>query len=169
MRTRDFSRAPRMAQANAMFTGGNRYASVWALASTVPRWRRMVADMRRMRGYCAHKIYYEPPLTLGVLALGAMVAPALTSTSINGERRDGTLATTQMTLLTPAELTLGTWLAGCLGSGALVVGAIAVGAIGVWWWVRARGGREGRGCRSPVARSSGECSDPPRAPSSRPG
>ncbi|AMY18432.1 MULTISPECIES: ComEC/Rec2 family competence protein [Nocardiaceae] len=54
-------------------------------------------------------------------------------------------------------------------AGALVVGAIAVGAIGVWWWVRARGGREGRGCRSPVARSSGECSDPPRAPSSRPG
>lgn len=53
--------------------------------------------------------------------------------------------------------------------GALVVGAAAVGAIGVWWWLRRRQDARGRGCRSPVARSSGDRSDPPRAPSSRPG
>ncbi|MBY6349694.1 ComEC/Rec2 family competence protein [Rhodococcoides corynebacterioides] len=56
-------------------------------------------------------------------------------------------------------------------AGALVVGGVAVGATGVWWWLRAPripGGREGPGCRPPVGRSSGDCSDPPRAPSSRP-
>ncbi len=46
-----------------------------------------------------------------VLSLGALVAPALTATSVNGDRAAGVLATLQTTLLTPAELALGRLLA----------------------------------------------------------
>lgn len=49
-----------------------------------------------------------------VLTLGLLVAPALTSTSVNGDRGAGTLAPLQMTLLTPAEIAVGKLLAGWL-------------------------------------------------------
>jgi len=62
-------------------------------------------------------------VAFGVLSLGALVAPALTATSINGERRDGTLATWQATLLTPAEIALGKLTAGWAAAIALVLGA----------------------------------------------
>ncbi len=42
-----------------------------------------------------------------VLSLGGLIAPALTATSINGDRTAGVLATLQTTLLSPAELALG--------------------------------------------------------------
>ncbi len=42
-----------------------------------------------------------------VLALGGLVAPALTATSVNGDRTAGVLAALQTTLLTPAEIALG--------------------------------------------------------------
>jgi ABC-type transport system involved in multi-copper enzyme maturation permease subunit len=52
-----------------------------------------------------------------VLGLGLLVTPTLTSTSINGDRNAGTLATLQVTLLSPAEIVLGkvaaAWLAAC--------------------------------------------------------
>ena len=47
-----------------------------------------------------------------VLTMGLLVAPAMSSTSINGDRASGTLATLQMTLLSPAEIVLGKLLAG---------------------------------------------------------
>ena len=46
-----------------------------------------------------------------VLTLGMLVAPALSATSINGDRSSGTLATLQMTLLSPAEIAVGKLLA----------------------------------------------------------
>ncbi|GAA1859085.1 ABC transporter permease [Myceligenerans crystallogenes] len=42
-----------------------------------------------------------------VLFLGLLVAPTLSSGSINGDRNAGTLATLQVTLLSPAEIVLG--------------------------------------------------------------
>ena len=42
-----------------------------------------------------------------VLGLGGLIAPALTATSINGDRAAGVLAALQTTLLTPAEIALG--------------------------------------------------------------
>jgi ABC-type transport system involved in multi-copper enzyme maturation permease subunit len=42
-----------------------------------------------------------------VLGLGGLIAPALTATSVNGDRAAGVLATLQTTLLTPAEIALG--------------------------------------------------------------
>lgn len=56
-----------------------------------------------------------------VLSLGALIAPALSSTSINGDRSAGVLATLQTTLLTPAEIALGKLLAAWLTSIALLV------------------------------------------------
>jgi hypothetical protein len=46
-----------------------------------------------------------------VLSLGALVSPALSATSVNGDRTAGILATMQSTLLTPAELAVGKLLA----------------------------------------------------------
>lgn len=46
-------------------------------------------------------------VVLLVLALGSLVAPALSATSINGDRSAGVLATLQTTLLSPAELAVG--------------------------------------------------------------
>lgn len=51
-----------------------------------------------------------------VLTLGLLVAPALTSTSVNGDRSSGTLAPLQMTLLSPAEIAVGKLLAGWVTS-----------------------------------------------------
>jgi len=50
-------------------------------------------------------------VTYLVLGLGLLVTPTLTSTSINGDRNAGTLATLQVTLLSPAEIVLGKVLA----------------------------------------------------------
>lgn len=46
-----------------------------------------------------------------VLFLGMLVSPTLSATSINGDRQSGTLATLQVTLLSPAEIVLGKLLA----------------------------------------------------------
>lgn len=51
-----------------------------------------------------------------VLTLGLLVAPAMTATSVNGDRSSGTLAPLQMTLLSPAEIALGKLLAGWVTS-----------------------------------------------------
>lgn len=45
--------------------------------------------------------------TFMVLALGMLVVPALTATSVNGDREHGVLATLQTTLLTPGEIVVG--------------------------------------------------------------
>ena len=61
-----------------------------------------------------------------VLALGGLVAPALTATSINGDRSAGVLAALQTTLLTPAEIALGKLLAAWVTSMALLATALPV-------------------------------------------
>ncbi|KQR08495.1 ABC transporter permease [Cellulomonas sp. Leaf334] len=50
-------------------------------------------------------------VTFLVLGLGLLVTPTLASTGINGDRNAGTLATLQVTLLTPAEIAAGKLLA----------------------------------------------------------
>jgi ABC-type transport system involved in multi-copper enzyme maturation permease subunit len=46
-------------------------------------------------------------LMLFVLGLALLVVPALAAQSVNGDRERGTLATLQVTRLTPGEITLG--------------------------------------------------------------
>jgi ABC-2 type transport system permease protein len=46
-----------------------------------------------------------------VLLLGALVAPAMSGNAINGDRDSGTLATTQVTLITTGQLVFGKFLA----------------------------------------------------------
>ena len=50
-------------------------------------------------------------LMLFVLGLALLVVPALAAQSVNGDRERGTLATLQVTLLSPAEITLGKFVA----------------------------------------------------------
>ena len=56
-----------------------------------------------------------------VLSLGALISPALSATSINGDRTAGVLATMQSTLLSPAEIAVGKLLAAWTASLALLV------------------------------------------------
>lgn len=58
-----------------------------------------------------------------VLGLGLLVTPTLSSTAINGDRNAGTLATLQVTLLSPAEIVVGKLLAAWLTSLAFLVTA----------------------------------------------
>jgi ABC-type transport system involved in multi-copper enzyme maturation permease subunit len=59
-----------------------------------------------------------------VLGLGGLIAPALTSTSVNGDRAAGVLAALQTTLLTPLEIALGKLAAAWLTAMALLVAAL---------------------------------------------
>ncbi|MGL3807517.1 ABC transporter permease [Paeniglutamicibacter sp. R2-26] len=51
-----------------------------------------------------------------VLFFGMLIAPALSSNSITGDRANGTLAILQNTLLTPGQLLVGKWLAAWVAS-----------------------------------------------------
>ncbi|MCC5575714.1 MULTISPECIES: hypothetical protein [Microtetraspora] len=68
MRTTDFSGAPPQARATAMFVGATRYRGPLSIITLSLTWFRLVRDMKRMRGYCWHKVYWEFPFTLGTLA-----------------------------------------------------------------------------------------------------
>ena len=59
-----------------------------------------------------------------VLLLGTLVAPALSGTAINGDREAGTLATTQVTLITTGQLLLGKFLAAWLTALAFLVASL---------------------------------------------
>ncbi|WP_066584117.1 ABC transporter permease [Cellulomonas timonensis] len=59
-----------------------------------------------------------------VLGLGLLVTPTLSSTAINGDRNAGTLATLQVTLLSPAEIVLGKLLAAWAASLAFLVASL---------------------------------------------
>jgi len=59
-----------------------------------------------------------------VLSLGMLVSPALSATSVNGDRAAGILATMQSTLLSPAELAVGKLLAAWVSALALLVTAL---------------------------------------------
>ncbi|GAA0959670.1 DUF4188 domain-containing protein [Virgisporangium aurantiacum] len=68
MRTDDFSNAPPMGQATAMFVGATRYRGPLSLIRLLPRWLRLVRQMKRMRGYCWHTVYWRYPFSLGTIA-----------------------------------------------------------------------------------------------------
>jgi hypothetical protein len=68
MRTTDFSKAPPQGQATAMFVGATRYRGPLSVIVLSFTWYHMLADLKRMRGYCWHKVYWEFPFTLGTLA-----------------------------------------------------------------------------------------------------
>lgn len=59
-----------------------------------------------------------------VLLLGTLVSPALSANAINGERDAGTLATTQVTLVTTTQIVLGKWLAAWVTALAFLAAAI---------------------------------------------
>jgi len=78
-----------------------------------------------------------------VLGLGLLVTPTLSSTAVNGDRNAGTLATLQVTLLSPAEIATGkllaAWSAACaflLTSLPFLVLALAMGGTPGWAIVR---------------------------------
>ncbi|SMH46555.1 hypothetical protein SAMN06295885_2784 [Rathayibacter oskolensis] len=71
-----------------------------------------------------------------VLLLGSLVTPALSGTAVNGDRDAGTLATTQVTLVTTAQLVLGKFASAWLVALAFLVStvpflliAVAVGGV----------------------------------------
>jgi len=68
VRTDDFSKAPRIGQAGAMFVGGTRYTSPIAWLRHAGRYRKMISQMKRFRGYCGHRTYWQRPWTLGTVA-----------------------------------------------------------------------------------------------------
>lgn len=70
-----------------------------------------------------------------VLFLGLLVAPTLSSGAINGDRNAGTLATLQVTLLSPAEIVLGKLAAAWIAALAFLVASIPFLV-----WVLAGGG-----------------------------
>jgi ABC-type transport system involved in multi-copper enzyme maturation permease subunit len=59
-----------------------------------------------------------------VLSLGALISPALSATSVNGDRAAGVLATMQSTLLSPAELAVGKLIAAWASALALLAVAL---------------------------------------------
>jgi len=80
-----------------------------------------------------------PPLFGGVmlfvLGLALLVVPSLTAQSVNGDRERGTLATLQVTLLTPADIALGK-LAAAWGTALVFLGL----TLPVVVWAMAEGG-----------------------------
>ncbi|QHF25118.1 ABC transporter permease [Rathayibacter sp. VKM Ac-2804] len=71
-----------------------------------------------------------------VLLLGSLVTPALSGTAVNGDRDAGTLATTQVTLVTTAQLVLGKFVSAWLVALAFLASTVpfllvAVGVGGV--------------------------------------
>ncbi len=66
-----------------------------------------------------------------VLLLGTLVSPALSGNAINGERDAGTLATTQVTLITTAQLVIGKWLAAWLTALAFLAASVPFLLFGV--------------------------------------
>jgi hypothetical protein len=51
-----------------MFTGATRYNGLRDWLILARRWGPFVKRMKAMPGYCWHKVYWEPPFTLGTLA-----------------------------------------------------------------------------------------------------
>ncbi|GAA1157572.1 hypothetical protein [Ornithinicoccus hortensis] len=59
------------AEAGAVFVGATRYTGPVAWLRLAPHWLRMVREMKRMPGYLDHRVYYEPPFSLGTLGFFA--------------------------------------------------------------------------------------------------
>jgi hypothetical protein len=71
MRTTDFSHAPRVGQATAMFVGGTSFDGLPGLLGVIRRWRGLVRRMKQSPGYCGHYVWYRFPFTLGTIAFFA--------------------------------------------------------------------------------------------------
>jgi ABC-2 type transport system permease protein len=78
-------------------------------------------------------------ITFFVLGMGLLIAPAFTSTSINGDRGAGTLATLQATRLSAVEIALGKLIAAWLAAAVFLVVALpfialsmVLGNISIW-------------------------------------
>lgn len=59
-----------------------------------------------------------------ILLLGTLITPALSGSAINGDRDAGTLATTQVTLITTGQLVLGKFLAAWISALAFLVASL---------------------------------------------
>ena len=68
MRTTDFSRAPRVAQAKAQFVGATHFRGPLDLLGLARRWLPMQRALKRAPGYCAHWTFYWFPFTFGTIA-----------------------------------------------------------------------------------------------------
>lgn len=68
MRTKDFSKAPLIGQATAMFVGATSYKGIGSIFYLMTVWFKMVNQMQKMPGYCRHFVWYDFPLTLGTIA-----------------------------------------------------------------------------------------------------
>lgn len=78
-------------------------------------------------------------ITLFVLGMALVIAPAFTATSINGDRTSGTLATLQATRLSAVEIAAGKLIAAWLAAAVFLVGALPfivwtmlLGSISIW-------------------------------------
>ncbi len=80
------------------------------------------AELARAQAELSGRLMFGLVIFL-VLSLGALIAPALSATSINGDRRAGVLATLQVSLLSPAEIVVGRLLAAWLTALALLAAA----------------------------------------------
>lgn len=73
MRSDDFTRAPLLAQANAMVVVETAHGGVGRWLRGLWRHRRLVRMMRRTDGYLEHRIYWRPRWTTGAMAWFATV------------------------------------------------------------------------------------------------
>ncbi len=125
---------------------------IWALVG----WFALIGAVTSLVIWAASKNWGNPDTDLGpggptafglityfVLGLGLMIAPAFTSTSINGDRAAGTLATLQATRLSAIDLAMGRLVAAWLTAAVFVLVAtpfiawsMALGSISIWqvWW-----------------------------------
>ncbi|MFC4554573.1 DUF4188 domain-containing protein [Georgenia faecalis] len=67
MRTDDFSQAPPIGQAQAMFVSGTRLSSPRAWLRHARAHAALAARMRTAPGYRGHRRYWQPPATLGTI------------------------------------------------------------------------------------------------------
>ena len=65
--TRDFSKAPANARAEAIFYGGTRYAGVRPMLGLMRHWRRVRNAMQASEGYLGHHIWFRFPFTFGMM------------------------------------------------------------------------------------------------------
>ena len=75
------------AGSDAVFVGATRYTGPLTWLRLLPRWNRMVAQMRRLPGYRSHGVYYEPPWSLGTVGFFATQDDLMTFAR-TGEHRE---------------------------------------------------------------------------------
>ncbi len=68
MRTTDFSRAPRIAQAKAQFVGATRFRGPLDLIGLARKWFPVERRLKVASGYCGHWTFYWFPFTFGTVA-----------------------------------------------------------------------------------------------------